>query len=180
MVQTYFPCEIQEFPCKYLGLPLSLKKLTRAQLQPLIEKVADHLLGWKANLLNRVGRATYVQSVLTFVPIYFATTLELPPWCLKAVDKIRRHFLWRGRKETNGGNCLIAWPKVSRPKKLGGLGILDLQKFGWALRVRWLWLSKTEPDKLWAAFPVTIHGNAQALFALAVTTTVANGVHTKF
>jgi hypothetical protein len=67
MVQTYFPCEIQEFPCKYLGLPLSLKKLTRAQLQPLIEKVADHLPGWKANLLNRVGRATYVQSVLTFV-----------------------------------------------------------------------------------------------------------------
>ena len=147
MVQTHFPCEIQEFPCKYLGLPLSLKKLTRAQLQPLIEKVADHLPGWKADLLNRAGRATYVQSVLTSVLIYFATALELPPWCLKAVDKIRRNFLWRGRKETNGGHCLIAWPKVSRPKELGGLGNLDLQKFGWALRVRWLWLSKTEPDK---------------------------------
>jgi hypothetical protein len=180
MVQTHFPCEIQEFPCKYLGLPLSLKKLTRAQLQPLIEKVADHLPGWKADLLNRAGRATYVQSVLTSVLIYFATVLELPPWCLKAVDKIRRNFLWRGRKETNGGHCLIAWPKVSRPKELGGLGILDLQKFGWALRVRWLWLSKTEPNKPWAAFPVTIHGNAKALFAFAITTTVGNGAHTKF
>ena len=100
--------------------------------------------------------------------------------CLKAVDKIRRNFLWRGRKEVNGGHCLIACPKVSRPKELGGLGILDLQKFGRALRVRWLWLSKTELDKPWAAFPVTIHGNAQALFALAMTSTVGNGAHTKF
>lgn len=180
MVETHFPCEIQEFPCKYLGLPLSLRKLTRVQLQPLIEKVADHLPGWKADLLNRVGRATYVQSVLTSVLIYNATALELPPWCLKAVDKIRRNFLCRGRKERNGGHCLIAWPKVSRPKELGGLGILDLQKFGWALRIRWLWLSKTEPDKPWAAFPVTTNGNAQDLFALAVTSTVGNGAHTKF
>ena len=100
--------------------------------------------------------------------------------CLKAVDKIRRNFLWRGRKETNGGHCLIAWPKVSRPKELGGLGILDLQKFGWALRVRWLWLSKTEPDKPWAAFPVIVHGNAQALFNVVVTMEVGNGANTKF
>jgi len=130
--------------------------------------------------MNRASRATYVQSVLTSVLIYFATALELPPWCLKAVDKIRRNFLWRGRKEAKGGHCLLAWPKVSRPKELGGLGILDLQRFGWALRVRWFWLSKTEPDKPWAAFPVIVHGNAQALFDAAVTTEVGNGANTKF
>ena len=180
MVQTQFPCVVQEFPCKYLGLPLSIKKLTETQLQPLIEKVADHLPGWKSELMNRAGRATYVQSVLTSVLIYFATALELPPWCLKAVDKIRRNFLWRGRKEAKGGHCLLAWPKVSRPKELGGLGILDLQRFGWALRVRWLWLGKTEPDKPWTTFPVTVHGNAQALFDAAVTTVVGNGANTKF
>jgi exonuclease III len=179
-VMTHFPCEIHSFPCKYLGLPLSLKKLSRAQLQPLIEKVASRLPGWKADLMSRAGRAIYVQSVLTSVLIYYATALELPPWCLKAVDKIRRNFLWRGRKETNGGHCLIAWPKVSCPKELGGLGILDLQKFGWALRIRWLWFGKTDPNKPWAAFSVTTHKNAQALFALAVTTAVGNGRNTKF
>jgi hypothetical protein len=46
---------------------------------------------------------------------------------------------------------LIAWPKVSRPKELGALGILDLQRFRWALRVRWLWLGKIEPDRPWSA-----------------------------
>jgi hypothetical protein len=96
------------------------------------------------------------------------------------VDKIRRNFLWRGRKEANGGHCLIAWPKFSRPKELGGLGILDLQRFSWALWVHWLWLSKTEPEKPWLTFPVTIHGCAQSLFAAAMTTEVGNGANTKF
>jgi hypothetical protein len=41
IVQAHLPCEIQEFPCKYLGLPLSIKKLTRIQLRPLIDKIAD-------------------------------------------------------------------------------------------------------------------------------------------
>jgi hypothetical protein len=60
------------------------------------------------------------------------------------------------------------------------LGILDLQRFGWALRVRWLWLGKTKPNKPWAAFPVSIHGKAQALFAAAITTEVGNRANTKF
>ena len=29
-------CQFMDFPCKYLGLPLSLCKLTRAQIQPII------------------------------------------------------------------------------------------------------------------------------------------------
>jgi len=180
VVMTHFPCEIQNFPCKYLGLPLSLKKLNRAQLQPLIEKVADHLPCWKADLMSRAGQATYVESVITSTLIYYSTALELPPWCLKALDKIRRKFLWRGRKELNGAHCLITWPKVCRPKELGGLGILDLQYFGWALRVRWLWLGKTDPNKPWAAFPISINKNAQALFSMALTTTVGSGSQTKF
>jgi hypothetical protein len=29
-VQNYLPCQVEKFPIKYLGLPLSLKKLTRS------------------------------------------------------------------------------------------------------------------------------------------------------
>ena len=43
-----------------------------------------------------------------------------------------------------------------------------------------MWLGKTEPDKPWTTFPVTVHGNAQALFEAAITTEVGNGANTKF
>lgn len=49
------PCELSSFPCRYLGLPLSIHKLTRADLQPIIDKMADRLPGWKAELMDKAG-----------------------------------------------------------------------------------------------------------------------------
>jgi hypothetical protein len=85
-----------------------------------------------------------------------------------------------GRKEANGWHCLIAWPKVNRLKELGGLGILNLQRFSWALRVRWLWLGKTKPERPWSALPAPVHTCAKSLFATAIQSEVGNGANTKF
>jgi hypothetical protein len=68
--------------------------------------------------------------------VYLAMALDQPPWALKAIAKIRRGFLWKGRKDVKGGHCLLAWPKVTRPPELGVLGISHLQQMGWALRLR--------------------------------------------
>ena len=67
-----------------------------------------------------------VQFVLTSIMIYILMALDLPPWALKAIDKIRRGFLWKGRRDASGGHYLLAWPKVARPLNLGGLGISNL------------------------------------------------------
>ncbi|KAM0908162.1 hypothetical protein ACQ4PT_015617 [Festuca glaucescens] len=47
---------VQQFPVKYLGLPLSLVRLSKRDLQPLVDKVAAHVPTWKASLLERSGR----------------------------------------------------------------------------------------------------------------------------
>jgi hypothetical protein len=117
------------------------------QVQPIIDQIADRLPGCKADLLTKAGRKILVQFVLTSMLVYLAMAMDLPPWALKAIDKIRRGFLWRGRRDVKGGHCLLAWPKVTQPPELGGLGISQLQQLGWALRMRWLWLQKTEPDR---------------------------------
>jgi hypothetical protein len=129
-VHDHLPCRLDEFTVKYLGLPLSLKKLTKSQLQPLIfDRLADLLPGWKAELTIRAGRAVLVQSMLTATIIYHAMALDLPSWALKAMDKIGRNFLWHDKIEANGGHCLVAWSKVSRPKELGGLGIVRVSVY---------------------------------------------------
>jgi hypothetical protein len=48
-----------------------------------------------------------------------------------------------------GDHCLVNWQTCLRPKKLGGLGIKDLEKFNRALRLRWLWFSWDAEDKTW-------------------------------
>ena len=36
---------VKEFPCSYLGLPLTIKKPTKFELLPLVDKIRDHLPG---------------------------------------------------------------------------------------------------------------------------------------
>ena len=56
----------------------------------------------------------------------------MPKWFIRAIDKIRRSFLWKGRREANGGCCLVTWEKLMRPLELGGLGIHNLEVIGFA------------------------------------------------
>ena len=83
--------------------------------------------------MSLAGRAVLVRFVLTAIPIYLLVALKVPKRFIGAIDKFRRGFLWKGRKEINGGSCLVAWEKVMRPLELGGLGIINLETMGWAL-----------------------------------------------
>lgn len=102
-------CQISIFPCNYLGLPLSNKKLRKSDLMQWIDKIVDPLPGWKAHLLNLAGRTAMVRFVLSAIPVYLLIALNVPKWVIKKIDKIRRAFLWTGRKETNRDICLVAW-----------------------------------------------------------------------
>ncbi|WVZ88911.1 hypothetical protein U9M48_035378 [Paspalum notatum var. saurae] len=174
IIQNSLPCEIHDFPIKYLGIPLSLKKLSRAQVQPIIDKIANQLSGWKADLMTRAGRVVQVQFLLTAMLVYLIMAIDLPPWAIKAIDKIRRGE----EKKLRGGHCLITWNKVQLPKELGGLGISNLQTLGCTLRMRWLWLQKTEPDWPWSLFPIKLHKSVHAFLSMAVETVVWNGKQT--
>jgi hypothetical protein len=77
-------------------------------------------------------------------------------WLVQKLDSIRRGFLWArwgflwARYESaSGGQCLVNWKVVKSPKDVGGLGVLDLELFSRALRLRWLWFQFVDPDRPW-------------------------------
>jgi hypothetical protein len=72
VVQGLLPYDISTFPCRYLGLPFSLKNLTKDQVEPILDRIADQLPGWKSDLMTRTGRKVQVQYVLTGMLIYLA------------------------------------------------------------------------------------------------------------
>ena len=174
-LQAILACKLETFPCKYLGIPLSVYKLKRSEEQFLIDKVAARIPGWKGQLLNVAGRVALVKATLSAIPIHTSIALCLSPWAIQAIDKLRRAFIWAGANTVAGGKCKVAWVKVCRPKELGGLGISDLRRVGIALRVRWVWRDRIEGRR-----PATREQSALALFQAATVFSVGNGQSTYF
>jgi hypothetical protein len=154
-----FPGKISNFPGKYLGLPLHTLKLRRVDVQLLLDKIGSRIPGWKGKLLSTAGRETLVKSVLTAQPIYRLTVFPMQKWLFKRIGRMRRSFLWKGEEpeKVSGGHCLVNWPTTCAPRDLGGLGILDLERFARALRLRWLWIKWQHPARPWVGLdtPVT-------------------------
>ncbi|WVZ55767.1 hypothetical protein U9M48_006389 [Paspalum notatum var. saurae] len=117
-----------QFPVKYLGLPLSNKRLKRVDFQPLVDKVAKKLTAWNGRHINPAGQLTLVKSVLTSQAVYFISSLRVPKSTLKEINTKRKRFLWAGSEALTGAKCKINWPRSTRPVDLGGLGVLHLGK----------------------------------------------------
>jgi hypothetical protein len=57
---------------------------------------------------------------------------------------------------------------------MGGLGILDLKKFSRALRLRWLWMEWSTPNKPWVGMETPNDETDQQLFNALTKVTVGN------
>jgi hypothetical protein len=101
-------------------------------------------------------------------------------WALKRIDKIRRGFLWKGEEGANGGHCLVRWTLVKRPNKLGGLGVLDLERFSRALRLRWLWFRWSDPDRPWVGSEAPCNEDDKQLFRASTVVTIGDGCWAEF
>lgn len=83
-------CPIVELPLKYLGIPLTIRRPTTAQLQPLVDRIPRQLPAWKAGLMNKAGRLAFVKSVLRAIPIHQLLVYAPPKKILKLIERIQK------------------------------------------------------------------------------------------
>lgn len=172
-----FPAKRGSFPCTYLGLPLHFTRLKDASFQPLIDKIGARLAGWKGKHFTRAGRVVLARSVLSSMVTYYLTIFILPKWVLRRIDKIRRNFIWMKGTADPGmtSHPLVNWPTVCRPVPLGGLGVMDLERFGRVLRLRWPWLAWTDASRPWLGARLPCSGADMELFRASTKISLGDG-----
>jgi hypothetical protein len=119
---------------------------------PLIAKADKYLSGWRALLLSPAGRLVLVNAVLDSLPTHAMAALMLPSAVIKALDALRRSFLWDAGERASGTKCLVAWDRVCRSKDEGGLGVRALGVQNACLLVKLLHRLHTLSDSPWAAW----------------------------
>ncbi|XP_075083687.1 uncharacterized protein LOC142167423 [Nicotiana tabacum] len=137
-----------ELPIRYLGVPLSTKKISFAQWQPLIENIVARITSWTAKQLSYAGRVQLVQSVLFGVQSYWSKLFQMPVKVLKLIDAYCRIFAWSGI-ETITKKALVSWEKMHFPKTFGGLNLLNTRIWNRAALAKTHWDLAHKDDKLW-------------------------------
>ncbi|GKV32332.1 hypothetical protein SLEP1_g40948 [Rubroshorea leprosula] len=116
--------------------------------QPLLESFKKKLTSWKGRHLSLGGRITLINSVLSSLPVFLMSVYLLPKGTIKAIDKIRKSFLWGGEGERKRINW-VSWKKVCLPKECGGLGVRDLGYFNLSLMGKWWGRLAAKEEGLW-------------------------------
>lgn len=92
-------------PVKYLGVPLSSKRISVADCDVLVVKMIVKICSWHAKYLTYAARLQLVNAVLTSISSYWCQLFILPKKVLKEVNWVCRAYLWHGdAKNSSPGN----------------------------------------------------------------------------
>lgn len=114
-----------ELPIRFLGIPLSTKRVSVVQCQPLLDKMLGRIKSWTTRFLSYAGRSQLIKSVLFSIQVFWAQIFILPKKVVKFIEATCRNFLWSSGTELSK-KALLAWDRVCYPRSVGGLNILDI------------------------------------------------------
>jgi hypothetical protein len=91
-----------------------------------------------SSMLTYAGKLQLVNSVLSSLPTFTMCSVSVPVTVHEYVDRARRNCMWRKLDSNAKSKPLVAWRKCTRPKRKGGLGIINLRSQNVALFIKHL------------------------------------------
>jgi hypothetical protein len=117
--RNIFGCTSGTLPFRYLGVPIHYRRLRNFEWNPMENRFASKLGCWKGKLLSYGDRLVLVNSVLTSLPMFMLSFLEIPKGVRKRLDYYRSRYFWQ--EENDKKKCRLSrWNIVCRPKDRGG------------------------------------------------------------
>lgn len=142
------------FPFRYLGVPLSSKRLSIAECEKLTDMKTKRISSWQAQHLSYTARLQLINSVLIGISSYWCQIFILPKRVINVVNSICRSFLWFGVPHSHRpGN--VRWKEVCNPKKVGGLGVRNILVWNQAAVGKIAWHIHMLRESLWVKL---VHG----------------------
>ena len=90
--RNVFGCEVGNLPFRYLGIPIHYRKLLNKEWNPVERRFEKKLGCWQGKLLSYGDRLVLINSVLTSLPMFMLSFLEIPKGVLKRLDFYRSRF----------------------------------------------------------------------------------------
>lgn len=137
---------------RYLGIPLSPRRLRNSDYQSLINRMTDKIQGWGAKHRSYAGTLKLVKSMLLSIQRFWSYVFPIPVGVAKRVEGICRSYLWSGT--INSRKSLVAWRRVCQTFRNGGLQIKEV--LGWNRSIIGLMVVKlvqaNRRDTIWTAW----------------------------
>jgi hypothetical protein len=130
-----FGCKIQWMPFTYLGLPMGTTKPRVEHYAPLMNRIERQLTSI-SSMLTQASKLQLVNSVISSLSTFFMCSVQVLVAVHEYVDRARRHCMWRNSETNAKSKPMVAWNKCTRPKRKGGLGIINLRNQNMALLLK--------------------------------------------
>lgn len=139
---------ISGLPIKYLGLPLTIKIMTRNDYEPLIAKIKAWFQSWTSKSLSFAGRIMLIKSVIASTTNFWCSAFCLLKACMDEIDNMCSAFLWSG-SPNDTSKAKVAYKEVCSPLEEGGLGIRSIAEVTLVHSLKLIWRLFSEPCSLW-------------------------------
>ena len=124
------------------------------------------LSSWIGKLLSYGDRLILINSVLTSLPMFMLSFLEIPKGVRKRLDFYRSRFFWQSDGHKNKYR-LTKWSIICRPRDQGGLGIEVLELKNKCLLSKWLYKLMNE-EGVWQELLTNKYLHSKTLSQVAV------------
>jgi hypothetical protein len=131
----------------YLGYLLKVGVSSPSDWRWLVARFENKINFWCNRWLSMGGRFILIKSVLESLPVYWMSLQKIP---LKIINILRRlifNFLWNSHLGKFRFH-LCSWEMLSKPRRFGGWGLMNLSIFNTALLANSFWRA-VSIDSIW-------------------------------